>query len=120
MTAQKSSAADAIDESIESALQEYAGSEAIEALGALETADKTAYANEEDLEETAEELLVGYEAQGGCAVPVSGYIDLVGNTWGCVVQGEEWVDICLVQEKNDGTSSVVVWRLDPSDVPTGS
>lgn len=69
------------------------------------------------LDDECASVLADYEGLGGCVVARDGYLDLAGKTWGCVVQGEGWVEICLVQESAEGGSERVVWRMDASDVP---
>ena len=63
------------------------------------------------------EVLEEYEARGGCVLAQSGYLDLLGRSWGCVIQGEGWVDICVVQEGRDGEGSTLsVIHMDADDV----
>ena len=71
------------------------------------------------LADEAQRLLEGYERQGDCVVARAGYLDLVGRTWGCVIQGAGWVELCVVSEVGDGGSAVSVWRMDAGDVPRG-
>lgn len=63
------------------------------------------------------ELLEGYADRGNCVLAQSGYLDLLERSWGCVIQGEGWVDICIVQEGPSGEGSTrSVIHMDASDV----
>lgn len=65
------------------------------------------------LEEGASQLLDQYAQQDACALARSGYLDLQGRVWGCVVTGRGWADICVVKESaSDGTAQVFCWRID--------
>ena len=70
-----------------------------------------------DIHDEGAELLEGYADRGDCVLAQSGYLDLLGRSWGCVVQGEGWVDICIVQEGLNGEGSTrSVIHMDASDV----
>lgn len=69
--------------------------------------------SERSLEEEARELLVAYRDQGDCVLVRSGPIDLLGNAWSCVIQGPDWVDVCVVRRDKDLTASeVTICRMD--------
>lgn len=71
----------------------------------------------EGVEGAASALLEERRAQGGCVVVRSGYLDLLGRTWACVLQGSGWVEICLVSERDEGRGSeVVTWRMEASEL----
>ena len=61
--------------------------------------------------EEAGRVLDEYAAGGDCVVARSGWLDLLGRTWGCVIQGEGWVDVCVVGEREGGGSEVGVMRM---------
>ncbi len=61
--------------------------------------------------EEAGRVLDEYAARGDCVVARSGWLDLLGRTWGCVIQGEGWVDVCVVGERESGGSEVGVMRM---------
>lgn len=100
-----------------SAVASDGGGASATALSVLENATSAASKSELALEDECARLLDEYEGRGDCLVAQSGYLDVTGSTWGCVMQGEGWVEICLVQEQTDGTSETVVWHMDTSDVP---
>ncbi len=69
------------------------------------------------LEEGASQLLEEYAQQDACALAQSGYLDLQGQVWGCVVMGQGWADICVVKEgASGGAARVYCWRIDQDGV----
>ena len=65
----------------------------------------------------AASVLEDRRARGDSLVVRSGYLDMFGGAWGCVLQGSGWVEVCLVSEDGDGEgSSVVTWRMLASDL----
>lgn len=42
----------------------------------------------------------------------AGWLDLLGNTWGCVVSGPGWVELCVVSELEPDTSQVKIVRME--------
>ncbi len=72
------------------------------------------------LEEGASQLLDQYAQDESCALAQSGYLDLQGRVWGCVVVGESWADICVVKQSDLGeTAQVLCWRIDQDSVASG-
>lgn len=88
-----------------------------EAEDALRSAETSVYESELTLVEEGAAVLEAYRARGDCVLASAGYLDLTGGTWGCVTQGEGWVEICIVQEDAGGDGcSVVVLHMDVEDV----
>ena len=82
----------------------------------LSTADVSVYQSGQSVVEEGTDLLEEYEGRGDCVVAKAGYLDFLGGTWGCVFQGDSWVDICVVSEDADGEGCVVrVWHIDAED-----
>ena len=48
------------------------------------------------LEQVATRLLRSYRDTGSCVLARSGFVDLTGSVWSCVVQGDGWTDVCIV------------------------
>ena len=72
--------------------------------------------DEGDVAEAAADLLEERRSRGDCVLVRSGYLDLLGGTWGCVLQGNGWVEVCLVSEGDGGEGcDVVTWRMDAAD-----
>ena len=70
-----------------------------------------------DVETASRTILEQYENAGESVVVRSGYLDLYGKTWSCVLQGPGWVDLCVVSERGDQErrSTVQRVRLDAED-----
>ena len=69
------------------------------------------------LEEEGSRVLERYRSRGDCVLAQAGYLDLTGRVWGCVVQGDGWAEVCLVEDGHDGNGcSVSVVRMDAEDV----
>lgn len=82
----------------------------------LSAADVSVYQSERSVVEEGTDLLEEYEGRGDCVVAKAGYLDFLGGTWGCVFQGDSWVDICVVSADADGEGCVVrVWHIDAED-----
>ena len=72
------------------------------------------------LEEGASQLLDEYSQDSACVLAQSGYLDLQGHVWGCVVTGGGWADICIVkQADSDEAAQVYCWRIDQGSVAWG-
>ena len=68
-------------------------------------------------EQVATRLLRAYRDAGGCVLARSGYLDLAGSVWGCVVQGNGWTDVCVVcATAEEGVSELRVMRLDADEM----
>lgn len=76
-----------------------------------EAVGQTGHLSELPAAEEAGRVLDEYAARGDCVVARSGWLDLLGRTWGCVIQGEGWVDVCIVGEREGGGSEVGVMRM---------
>ena len=70
--------------------------------------------SERPLTEEAQTILVGYRQRKDRVLVRAGYVDLVGQAWSCVIQGDGWVDICVVRETDVGSSKVSVSRIENS------
>ena len=64
------------------------------------------------LEEEAAKRLEGYRSEGTCTLECAGYLDLYGNAWGCLVQGDGWVEILVIRDAAEGSCSVQTIRLE--------
>ncbi len=93
------------------AVHQENGGHGMAVLSALEAADDVPWESEEvpsDLTDAAGDELGGLRDRGFSLVH-GGYLDLLGNVWGCVAQGADEVVVCVVSETAGGTS--VVSRL---------
>lgn len=92
-------------------------SSGVESLGDLAfSAPSSTSVREVDLgvAETAREVLGEYRSQGEVVLAHAGWIDLVGRTWGCVVRGPSWSELCLVCEASEG-SRVTTVRMEVAE-----
>ena len=65
------------------------------------------------VEQVAVDLLASYRDARDCVLASSGYLDLLGSVWGCVVHGGDWVDVCIVSASgSEGICEVHVMRLE--------
>ena len=83
----------------------------------LPAGDVTTYETQLELPDASQELVERYRDRGDCLMRQAGYLDLLGDAWSCVVQGPDWVDVCVVSSAADDAGSVVrVQRLERPDV----
>lgn len=69
------------------------------------------------VEQVATRLLCTYRDTGECVLASSGYLDLLGSVWGCVVEGDGWVEVCLVCERSqDDACKVIVLHMEPNEI----
>lgn len=69
-----------------------------------------------DLPDAASGLLEEYEREPGTLLARSGWLDLAGRVWGCVVMGPGWVDVCLLSDGlADGQTCVKALRMEVSE-----
>ena len=72
---------------------------------------------EADVVEVASTLLESYQTSGEVALVYAEYLDLFGNVWAGILQGDTWIEICLVMER-DSYCDVRVVRLDSEQIET--
>lgn len=60
-----------------------------------------------DMREEARSVLSSYQDERDCVLARAGYVDLMGRVWSCTVQGDGWVDVCVVRSGEEGGGSVV-------------
>ena len=71
---------------------------------------------EGSVEEVSSQLIEKREGAGDCVLARAGYLDFTGRVWGCVFQGNRWVEVCLVAEDGDGGGcSIRTWRMDADE-----
>lgn len=72
---------------------------------------------EGSVEEVAASMLATYRDQGDCVLASTGYLDLYGSVWSCVVRGSRWADVCIVSAGEDGSRcQVIVLRMREDEV----
>ena len=60
----------------------------------------------------AQLLMQAYKKRNDCVLVTADYLDLFGRVWGCVVQGDRWVDVCIVSAEGKH-SKLKITRMDP-------
>lgn len=68
------------------------------------------------LEEEAARVLGRRRQEGNCVVARSGYLDLSGRVWGCVLQGDGWSEVIVVLEGDGDGCDVLSCRMDAREV----
>lgn len=84
--------------------------------GVTSASDVSVRSEAGEVEQVATRLLASYRDERDCALAEAGYLDLLGSVWGCVVQGDQWVDICVIEQVDEAFCRVHVMRLDASEV----
>ena len=83
------------------------------AVAALMGEGVTVRASELPLYEEASAVLERARDAQPCVLVDSGYLDLLGNVWSCTVQGDGWVEVTVVREREQGKGSdVTTVRMD--------
>lgn len=67
--------------------------------------------SDEEVDVVARSLLGRYQDEGACLLVSAGYLDLLGNVWGCVVEGPGWIDLCIVEKRAQEGSTTRSVRL---------
>lgn len=74
------------------------------------------YESELALVDEAARVLEERASDADSIVVRSGYLDLSGKVWACVLQGEGSVEVLMVSESSGGAGSEVVsWSMDAED-----
>lgn len=68
-----------------------------------------------DVQDAAADELAAYEALGTTALVRCGWLDLLGRSWGCVVAGPGWVELCVVTGDDEGESLVSTVRMEAGE-----
>ena len=68
------------------------------------------------LEEEVARVLGRRRQEGNCVVARSGYLDLSGRVWGCVLQGDGWSDVVVVLEGDGDGCNVLSCRMDAREI----
>ena len=90
--------------------------ETLPVAGVTSASDMSVRGEAGEVEQVATRLLTSYRDERDCVLAEAGYLDLLGSAWGCVVQGDQWVDICVIEQVDEAFCRVHVMRLDASEV----
>lgn len=67
------------------------------------------------IQDAVREVLESYRGREGAVLVRAGWLDLLGGAWGCVVSGPGWVEVCLVGESGQSSSSVEVLHMEAEE-----
>ena len=70
--------------------------------------DFVRYTMSADVPSCAEAVLEGHASSATDVLVHAGYLDLFCNVWGCLVQGDGWVEVDVVQGRDDGCEVTVI------------
>jgi hypothetical protein len=90
--------------------------ETLPVVGVTSASDVSVRSEAGEVEQVATRLLTSYRDQRDCVLAEAGYLDLLGSVWGCVVQGDQWVDVCVIEQVDEASCQVHVMRFDASEV----
>lgn len=65
---------------------------------ATESGEVSTRYEQTELLECATSILQTYQSRQDCALAHSGYLDICGNVWSCVLCGKGWVDVVFVSQ----------------------
>ena len=57
--------------------------------------------SKETIQNEAHSILEGYQQRADCVLVYSGYLDIAGNVWGCLVNGGNWSELVTVSDQGE-------------------
>ena len=57
--------------------------------------------SKETIQDEAQSVLENYQQRADCALVYSGYIDLSGNVWSCLVNGGNWSELVTISDQGE-------------------
>lgn len=57
--------------------------------------------SKETIQDEAQSVLEGYQQRADCVLVYSGYIDLAGNVWSCLINGGNWSDLVTISDQGE-------------------
>ena len=57
--------------------------------------------SKETIQDEAQSVLENYQQRADCALVYSGYIDLAGNVWSCLVNGGNWSELVTISDQGE-------------------
>ena len=79
-------------------------------------AQKDTAADDDGFLDACAEVLERHKEDTGSRLLYSGYLDLFGNVWVCLVAGEGWAELDVVRLQDDGMARASAFRLDASEL----
>ena len=57
--------------------------------------------SKETIQDEAQSVLENYQQRADCVLVYSGYLDIAGNVWGCLVNGGNWSELVTVSDQGE-------------------
>ena len=57
--------------------------------------------SKETIQNEAQSILEGYQQRADCVLVYSGYLDLAGNVWSCLVNGGNWSELVTISDQGE-------------------
>ena len=57
--------------------------------------------SKETIQDEAQSVLESYQQRADCVLVYSGYIDLTGNVWSCLVNGGNWSELVTISDQGE-------------------
>ena len=57
--------------------------------------------SKETIQDEAQSVLESYQQRADCVLVYSGYIDLAGNVWSCLVNGGNWSELVTISDQGE-------------------
>lgn len=57
--------------------------------------------SKETIQDEAQSVLESYQQRSDCVLVYSGYMDLAGNVWGCLVNGGNWSELVIISDQGE-------------------
>ena len=71
--------------------------------------------SKETIQDEAQSVLESYQQRADCVLVYSGYIDLSGNVWSCLVNGGNWSELVTISDQGE-IRRVSTWHISTQDV----
>lgn len=65
--------------------------------------------------DAAQRLVEDRRTRADAVLVQAGYLDLKGDSWGCVISGAGWVEVVVVSATEDGKSQVTTLRMEAEE-----
>lgn len=57
--------------------------------------------SKETIQDEAQSVLKSYQQRSDCVLVYSGYMDLAGNVWSCLVNGGNWSELVIISDQGE-------------------
>lgn len=57
--------------------------------------------SKETIQDEAQSVLKSYQKRSDCVLVYSGYMDLAGNVWSCLVNGGNWSELVIISDQGE-------------------